>query len=140
MKSESQTWENHWQEIMAKLNEKWGWLNEQDLEKARGDLQQLARIIQQKTGESREAIQAFLDETLNRYAGTMQQAAEVFRQYAGKAAESLQDATDQASESVRLGLRQSRVVVRTHPMESLMTCFGVGIVTGLVVGILAKSR
>jgi len=140
MKLNSQTWESHWQEIMGKLREKWEWLNEQDLEKARGDIQQLVKIIHQRTGESREAVQELLDALVSNYSDTVQQAAEAIRSYAGQAAESVQEATDYASESVRSGVRESREMVRRHPMESLLTCFGVGILTGILAGALIRSR
>lgn len=84
MNFNTQTLENHWQEILGKLQEKWGSLNEQDLQRARGDAQQFVKAIQQKTGETREAIQAFLDELVGQYAGTVQQAAEMLREYANR--------------------------------------------------------
>jgi len=135
----TQTLDSHWQEISGKLRERWSSLNENELQQAKGDVQRLIRTIQQKTGETREAVQAFLDETAGSFSGTAQQAAEAIRDYAGRAAESVQQATEQASQSVRAGVRQTRQMVRRHPMESLLTCFGAGVVTGLVVGILVRS-
>ena len=140
MKMNTQALENHWQEIMAKLHEKWGSLNEQDLRNVRGDIQQLVRTIQQKTGETREAIQKFLDDAASSYGGTVQQAAETIREYASRAAESVQGATGQASESLRSGVRETRKMVRNHPTESLLTCFGIGVLTGVVLGLLNRSE
>jgi uncharacterized protein YjbJ (UPF0337 family) len=140
MKLNTQALEDHWQEIVGKLHEKWGSISEQDLQKARGDVQQLVKAIQQMTGETKEVIQAFLDDVTNKYAGSVQQAADAIRGYAELAAETVHEATEQASETVRTGVRQTRQMVRNRPMESLVTCFGVGVVTGLMIGLLSRSR
>jgi len=140
MKLNTQTLENHWQEIMGKLREKWGSLSEHDLNQAHGDVQQLVKMIQQKTGATREAIQGFLEEIASNYGGTVQKAAETIRGYVGRASESVQQVREQASETVRSGVKQSQDMVRTHPAESLLTCFGIGILTGVVIGLTMRSR
>lgn len=140
MKLNTQTLESHWEEIMGKLREKWGTLNEHELNQAHGDVQQLVKLIQQKTGATRDAVQGFLEEIASNYGGSVQKAAETIRSYVGRASESVHQASEQASETVRSGVRQSQEMVRTHPLESLLTCFGVGILTGVVVGLTLRSR
>lgn len=151
MNLNTQTLDNHWQEIMGKLHDRWGTLKEEDLRGARGDVDKLVGTIQRRTGETRDAIQRFLDEIADGYSGTAQQAADAIRNFAGRAAESVQGmagraaesvqgAKDQASESLRTGVKQTRQMVRQHPMESLLTCFGAGVVTGVVIGMLFRPR
>ena len=70
---------------------------------------------------------------------TIQQAAETVRTYAEGAAESFQGAAQQASERVSEGMREGRYMIRRHPFESVATCFGIGVVTGVILGILMRS-
>jgi len=140
MNLNTQTLDNHWQEIMGKLHERWGALQEDDLQRARGNIDELVGTIQRRTGETKDAIQRYLDEIAQNYSGTATQAADAIRNFAGRAAESMQGARDQASESMRSGVRQTRQMVSQHPMESILTCFGAGVVTGLVVGLLLRPR
>ncbi len=51
----------HWNEVRGKLKEKWAELTDDDLLNFSGDVDQLIGRIQQKTGETREAIEAYLD-------------------------------------------------------------------------------
>jgi uncharacterized protein YjbJ (UPF0337 family) len=140
MNLNTQTLDSHWQEIMGKLHDKWGSLKEEELRDARGNVDQLVGTIQRRTGETRDSIQRFLDEIAQSYSGTAQQAADAIRNFAGRAAESMQGATEQATETMRTGMKQTRQMVRQHPMESLLTCFATGVVTGIVVGILLRPR
>jgi len=48
-----QTLEGNWNEIKGKLHERWGQLTQDDLQRARGDVDQLVGLIQRKTGEAR---------------------------------------------------------------------------------------
>jgi uncharacterized protein YjbJ (UPF0337 family) len=136
----AQILEGHWNEIKGKLHERWGALTDDELQRAKGNVDQLVGAIQRKTGESREAIRKYLDEVADGGATKISQAAEAVRGFAANATESVQDAAQQASESVRSGMREGRQVIRQHPFESVMACFGAGLVTGVVLGILCRSR
>jgi uncharacterized protein YjbJ (UPF0337 family) len=140
MNLNTQTLDNHWQEIIGKLHERWGALNEEDLRNSRGNVDQLVGTIQRRTGETKDTVQHFLEEIAQTYSGRTQQAADAIRQFAGRAAESMQGASEQASEAMRTSMKQSRDMVRQHPMESILACFGAGVVTGVVVGLLFRPR
>ena len=57
-----QTLEGNWNEIKGKLHERWGQLTQDDLQKARGNVDQLVGLIQRKTGEARERVEQYLNE------------------------------------------------------------------------------
>lgn len=135
----TQTLQGQWQEIKGKLHEKWGALTEDDLQQARGNVEQLVGTIQRRTGETRESIRKFLDGLGEDGESMMHQASAAVRGYAENAAESVQEAAHQASEKVSEGMKESRYVIRRHPFESVATCFGVGVVTGVLIGILMRS-
>jgi uncharacterized protein YjbJ (UPF0337 family) len=49
------------QKIRGKIRETWGNITDDDMDKARGNLDQLIVTIKQKTGESEESIRAKLN-------------------------------------------------------------------------------
>jgi uncharacterized protein YjbJ (UPF0337 family) len=51
----------NWNEIRGKLQERYGQLTNDDVREYEGNVDQLVGLIQQKTGESREAIVHYLD-------------------------------------------------------------------------------
>ncbi|MGE0761432.1 MAG: CsbD family protein [Pirellulaceae bacterium] len=134
----TQTLQGHWQEIKGKVHEKWGAVTDDDLQQARGNVDQLVGAIQRRTGETREQIRKYLDGLVEEGASTVQQAAGAIRGYAESAAESFQGAASQAQERMQGGMRESRQMIRQHPFESVMTCFGVGVLTGVMLGILMR--
>ena len=134
-----QTLSGHWTEIKGKISEKWGQLTDNDLQQAKGNTEQLVGMIEKKTGESRDAINSFLD-SLTNDEGMLNKASEAVRDYANAAGESVQDVANQAMEQAKVGYEQTEQLIKQRPMESLAVCFGVGVITGIVGGLLMRSR
>jgi len=132
--------EGNWNEIKGKLREKWGQLTDNDLPQRQGDLEQLVGIIQRKTGEGREAIEKFLQQTSGGAASAMGIAAETVRDYAQQASESVQHTAKQAVDQVRAGYDEAESFVRNRPGESLLVSFGLGLITGVVIALSMRSR
>lgn len=147
-----------WNEIRGQIKEKWGQLTDDDLRQAEGNTDQLIGLIQRKTGEGREQISRFFDD-FTREAGdkatdvmgqagqAMNQAAESVQRYAQDAGKYAQDASkyvqdgyQQASRTVQEGLHQAEDTVRQRPVESLAVAFGTGVITGLLVALVVRSR
>jgi len=51
-----------------------------------------------------------------------------------------QEVTQQAAANIRSGYAEMEGVVRRHPTESLVVCFGSGLITGVIVSLLLKWR
>ena len=135
-----QTLEGNWNEIKGKLRERWGQLSGNELDSAQGNVEQLVGTIQRKTGEARESVERYLEELAGDGASMLGRAAETVRNYAAGATGSAQDIAQQTAEAVRAGYNKTEEVVRRRPVESLAVCFGVGLITGVVVGLLVRSR
>ena len=135
-----QTLEGNWNEIKGKLHEKWGEVTKDELHKARGNIDQLVGLIQRKTGEAREIVEEYLDELAGDTAGTVSRMAEAVRGYASNAVGSAEGVAGVAADYVRGGYEQTEQMVKRRPVESLAVGFGAGLITGVVVGILLKSR
>jgi uncharacterized protein YjbJ (UPF0337 family) len=148
MKLNQQTLEGNWNEIKGKLHERWGQLTQDDLQTARGNVDQLVGLIQRKTGEARERVEQYLSElasnggaskvadTMRGYAST---AAESVRGYASTAAESVDEARARAAEMVRGGFVQTERMIQQRPMESLAVGFGAGLITGVIIGLVMRA-
>jgi len=135
-----QTLNGNWNEIKGKVREKWGQLTDSDLPQRQGDLEQLVGIIQRKTGEGRESIQKFLQQMSGSATSAMGTAAETVRDYAQHASESVQHTAKQAADQVRAGYDEAERFVRNRPGESLLVCFGLGLITGVVIALSMRSR
>lgn len=130
----------NWNEIKGKLNKRWGQLSGDELQGALGNVDQLVGLIQRKTGEARGEVERYLEELTSQGSSAAAQATESVRQYAHQTAESIQESTHQAAEHVRQGYAEAERIVRERPFESLAVCFGVGLISGVVIGLFMRSR
>lgn len=56
-----QKWEGRWDQLVGKVKSAWAELTDDELLKAEGDYDKLVGIVKEKTGKTREAIEAELD-------------------------------------------------------------------------------
>jgi uncharacterized protein YjbJ (UPF0337 family) len=133
-----QTLEGNWNEIKGRLHEKWGQLTQDDLQQARGSVDQLVGVIQRKTGEARERVEQYLNEITSGGAGAVSKMAGAVRGYASQAVESVEDVTSRAGDYVRGGYVQTERMIQQRPMESMAVGFGAGLITGVVIGLMIR--
>jgi len=140
-----------WNEIRGRIKEKWGQLTDDELRQAEGNTDQLIGLIQRKTGEGREQISRFFDsftreagdkatDVMGQAGNIANQAAETAQRYAQDAQKYVQEGYQQASRAMEQGMHQAEDVVRTRPVESLAVAFGTGVITGLLVALVMRSR
>ena len=135
-----QTLQGHWNEIKGKLREKWGQLTGDDVERFSGDVDKLVGMIQRKTGAARSAVEEYLEEISANGASTVGRMAERVREGVHHAAETMQESSEEAMDYVRQGYDDAQEMVRQRPSESVVVCFGVGLVAGLLVGLLVRRN
>jgi uncharacterized protein YjbJ (UPF0337 family) len=151
MKLNQQTLEGNWNEIKGKLHERWGQVTQDELQKARGNVEQLVGLIQRKTGEARERVEQYLGELTTDGASTASRVAETVRGYASGAVESArgyasgtfesaEEAAARAGDLLRGGYAQTEKMIQQRPMESLAVGFGAGLITGVIIGLVMRSR
>jgi uncharacterized protein YjbJ (UPF0337 family) len=131
-----QTLSGNWNELKGKLTRKWATLSDDDLRAFNGNVDQLVGRIQQKTGESREAIEEFLD-----------QVAEEGSQFVGGARDKIEqtaaDAVKGAREgyaAFRQGYAEAEKVVQQRPGQAIAVAFGLGLISGLGIALLLHDR
>ena len=84
--------------------------------------------------------QPYLEEVSGNAAAAIGTAAETVRDYAQHASESVQHTAKQAAGQVRAGYNEAERFVRNRPGESLLVCFGVGLIAGVVIALSLRSR
>lgn len=130
----TQTLEGAWNEVKGRIRDRWGELTDDDLQRARGNVDKLVGLIQRKTGETRAVVVDYLDEITSDVAEAIDTTAETLRDYISTAAKSFRETSRQALRSMKHGYEQTEDMVRRRPVESLAACFGLGIIAGVLVG------
>ena len=136
----TQELQGSWSRIRGKVKEKWGNLSDDDLQVQGGNIDQLIGRIQQKTGESREAIEQFLENLTSRGASAISQAAQTAGHYAQQAGSQVREQYQHVADQVGEGYDQVQRVVRSNPVQSVAATFGVGLALGVLVGLALRSR
>ena len=135
-----QTFQGRWNEIKGQLRSKWGALTDDDVMSFNGNLEQFIGAIQRKTGEARESIEHFFEQVTSQGAAAIGDASETVQACTQQATEAVQQTSQQAAASVRQGYEDVEAMVRQRPAESLALCFGVGVITGVLVSLLLGKR
>jgi len=130
----------NWNEVKGAVKQRWGQLTDQDLTAAEGSVERLIGLIQRKTGETRNKIEQFLDEIGSEGSSMAQQVASTAREYAEAAGEQVNQAYDQVAERVQQGYQAAEEHVRDNPLQSLAVAFAAGGLTGVIAGVVLRSR
>ncbi|SFI76584.1 CsbD family protein [Planctomicrobium piriforme] len=132
--------EGKWKQLKGQIREHWGQLTDDELQRVKGDAEQLVGVIQEKTGQSRREIEDYLEHLVNDGQSALHHATETARQYADVAGKKLQDGYRQVEEQVEARYVEAKDMVRTKPLESVIAAFGAGIISGVVVALLLRSN
>lgn len=129
-----------WTEIKGKLRSKWGQLSDDDLQHIHGNVEQLVGLIQRKTGETRAAIEEFLDEAASEGSSMMEQVSDEVSRRAHDAADMVREQAHRAADTVEQGYEDAEELVRRRPVESVAIGFGAGVLIGVLMGLIVQRR
>ena len=143
--------QGNWKTIVGAVKEKFGQITGDELTGLEGNLDKLIGLIQRKSGQSREWVEAFLSDSAGATKSVVQQVGDKTAQYAHQAAEVVRDNYDQLSDAAHRGYEQLSDVasqgydttvkrVSNRPLESVAIALGCGVLTGLVVGLSLASK
>lgn len=132
--------EGHWTELKGHIRRKWGELTDDDLMRARGSIEQLVGLIQEKTGEARARVERELDELIRNQASVVTRVADNLRDVADHASDRAKEGYQQVSQKVRDGYVSAEKTVQQRPLESVAVAFGTGLIAGVIVGLVARSK
>lgn len=126
--------QGQWNQLKGEVKKRWGQLSDDDLKWTGGNIDQLVGRIQQRTGESREAIEKYLDQLTSQGSSAISSAVETVGSYANEVSHRLRDHYGQFSDQAQEGYQSAREVVVRNPMQWLAVAFGVGVLTGMFMG------
>jgi uncharacterized protein YjbJ (UPF0337 family) len=154
--------QGNWKSIVGAVKEKFSQITGDELTGIEGNLDKLIGLVQRKSGQSREWVEAFLSDASGATRNVVQQVGERTSQYAHQAAEAvrenyeqltdvaqrgyeqLNDAAhrgyDQVSDAASRGYDTTVKAVSNRPLESVAIALGCGVLTGLVVGLSLASK
>ena len=126
--------QGHWNQLKGEVMKRWGELSEDDLKWSGGNIDQLVGRIQQRTGETREAIENYLDQLTSQGSSAVSSAVESVGSYAQEVSHRLRDHYGDISERAREGYVSARDVVGRNPVPWIGLAFGIGVLTGVLMG------
>ena len=149
--SNMQTEQGSWNQFKGKIQEKWGDVTDDDLDRLAGQRDQLVGMIQEKTGAAREEISNYVNSVAESASEFSKQAGETARDYRDAAAKHAEEVAanvrasaermaGQVSDQAQAGIEEAQRLVRERPAQSLAVCFGVGVLVGVVGGLILRSR
>ncbi len=123
-----------WNQVRGRIKQRWAALADDDLQAFNGNVDELIGQIQQKTGESRQAIEDFLES-----------AAEGGSQFASRIRDDLEGVADDAAQAAREEREQRHAgyaenMIQSRPAQTMAIAFGAGLVSGLALAALVGSR
>ena len=128
--------QGNWNDLKGRIRSKWGQMTDDALEQAKGSMESLVGAIQRTTGDAKETIQAYINAGMNEGATLYKQASEAVQAGAEQVAEGAKVVGD----SIRSGAEQTGKLVQARPVESLLFTFAAGMIAGLTVGLVLRSR
>jgi uncharacterized protein YjbJ (UPF0337 family) len=126
--------QGQWNQLKGEVKKRWGQLSEDDLKWSGGNIDQLVGRIQQRTGESRDAIEKYLDQLTSQGSSVVSSAVESVGTYAQDITHRLRDHYGDISEQAHEGYVTARDYVSRNPVQWLAIAFGVGVLTGVFMG------
>src|SRR5690606_18851538 len=125
-----------WNDIKGRVKKEWGDITDNELNQVEGNIDRLVGLVQKKTGMARTEIEKTLRSWSEKSSGLLGSASEAVQ----GAAQSAQEYAGQAREMASEQYDRAQDLVRQRPAESLVVAFGAGVLLGVVVGVICRSK
>lgn len=125
--------QGRWNLMKGELKQRWGQLTDDDLSWSEGNVDQLIGRIQERTGETREAIENYLNHITKQGGSMISSAVESVGSYAHDVSHRFRDQYGHLSDQAQEGYVTVRDHLSRNPIQWLSIAFGVGVLTGLLV-------
>ena len=129
-----------WNQVAGKVKEKYGEFTDDELVRVKGNAQHLIAMIQAKSGQAREQIEAFVHNLYENAGYQMNNAYETTSECVQSTGKAIQQGYEQVVDRAQAGYEYSTTVIAKRPTESVLVALGVGLVTGLAIGLSIAER
>ena len=130
----------NWNRIVESLKAKFGNFTRDELARVEGNFEELVKLVQRKSGRSKEQIASFVSDCCESAGTTYGQVANRASHYADAAGEVIRDNYDRVASEAKKGLDYTAQSVGRRPLESLALAVGSGIIAGVLIGLSMSSR
>ncbi len=130
----------NWSGIIESLRAKFGNFTRDELARVEGNFEELVKLVQRKSGRSKEQIASFVSDCCESAGTTYGQVANRASHYADAAGEVIRDNYDRVASEAKKGLNYTAQSVGRRPLESLALAVGSGIIAGVLIGLSMSSR
>jgi uncharacterized protein YjbJ (UPF0337 family) len=125
-----------WHDLKGRVKQEWGNISDDDLKQVEGNLDRLVGLIQKKTGSARTEIEKMLRSWSLQSSNMLENASQAVQ----SATQFAQEYMGQAREVAGEQYGKAQDLVRQRPGESIMFSFGTGLLLGVVVGLMCRSK
>ncbi len=92
-------------------------------------------LIQRKSGQAREQVEAYVDSLFRGDGSTSERVKQLAHDYSESASQAFSEGYQEIADRARRGYDQTAEVVANRPFESIFAALGVGLVTGIAIGL-----
>ncbi|QDT04763.1 hypothetical protein K227x_31590 [Rubripirellula lacrimiformis] len=124
-----------WNTVVGNVKEKYGEITDAELLQVEGNADQLIGLIQRKSGQAREQIEAYVDSLFRGGETTIDRVNDLARDYAQSTGRAINDGYQQVAQRARQTYDQTSIAVADRPLGSVMAALGVGLITGIAIGL-----
>lgn len=146
-----QNLQGRWNELKGEVKKRWAHLTDDDLQWGDGNIDKLVGRIQERTGESRDVIEKYLNFLTQQGAAGISGAVESVGQAASQAtnrlregyshlAEQAGDRYSKLAEQAGERYEDAREMVGRYPAAWVLGAFGVGFLAGMIAGYSGSAR
>lgn len=132
--------DGNWDQLKGKIHETWGEISDDDLEKSKGNYEQFVGLLKERTGKTRHEIETQLSAWDQDVAEKSEGLLDSAMEYGEEMADTIRRNYENATEDLQKCASKTTDVVRKNPEKSVAITFGAGLLTGVVVGLILRSR
>jgi len=130
----------NWNGIVRTVKEKFSQISGDDLNRVQGNVNELIALVQRKSGQSREWVEAFLNDAGQVTENVAQRISDTATQYASQASEVISENYEHMAEGAQQGYDYTMKAVSRRPLESVAIALGAGMLAGLMIGLSMASK
>ena len=126
--------QGHWNQLKGEVKKRWGQLSDDDLKWSGGNIDQLVGRIQQRTGETRESIEKYLDQLTSQGSSAVSNAVESVAPTPKRSRTGCEITTETFPNRLAKASSSARDVVGRNPVPWIGLAFGIGVLAGVLMG------